>query len=273
MAGQRRQRHARLQGARPRAAGLRRGDAGRPAGPPRHRPLPLLDHRLLHLGERPAQLPQLPGGGSLALGHNGNLTNTSDLARRVAALEPRLESFGSTTDSDLVTALLASSDKSADAAAMDLLPTLQGAFSLVFMDEHTLYAARDPHGVRPLVLGRLERGWVVASETAALDIVGASFVREVEPGELLAIDEHGVRSQRFAPATPKGCLFEYVYLARPDTTIAGRSVHETRVADRPRARRRGARRRRPRHPGARVRDARPRSATRRPAASPTARAW
>jgi len=79
------------------------------------------------------------------------------------------------------------------------------------------------------VLGRLERGWVVASETAALDIVGASFIREIEPGELVAIDEHGLRTQRFAPATPKGCLFEYVYLARPDTTIAGRSVHETRV--------------------------------------------
>jgi amidophosphoribosyltransferase len=79
------------------------------------------------------------------------------------------------------------------------------------------------------VLGRLERGWVVASETAALDIVGASFIREIEPGELVAIDEHGLRSQRFAPATPKGCLFEHVYLARPDTTIAGRSVHETRV--------------------------------------------
>ncbi len=97
------------------------------------------------------------------------------------------------------------------------------------MDETTLYAARDPQGIRPLVLGRLERGWVVASETAALDIVGASFVREVEPGELLAIDEHGLRSQRFAAADPKGCLFEYVYLARPDTTIAGRGVHATRV--------------------------------------------
>jgi len=79
------------------------------------------------------------------------------------------------------------------------------------------------------VLGRLARGWVVASETAALDIVGASVVREVEPGELVAIDEHGLRSRRFAPATPKGCLFEYVYLARPDTAIAGRSVHATRV--------------------------------------------
>ena len=92
------------------------------------------------------------------------------------------------------------------------------------MDEDTLYAARDPHGVRPLVLGRLERGWVVASETAALDIVGASVVREVEPGELIAIDEHGLRSSRFAAPEPKGCLFEYVYLARPDTTIAGRNV-------------------------------------------------
>ena len=88
---------------------------------------------------------------------------------------------------------------------------------LVFMDETTLYAARDPQGIRPLVLGRLERGWVVASETAALDIVGARFVREIEPGELLAIDEHGLRTQRFAEAEPKGCLFEYVYLARPDT--------------------------------------------------------
>ena len=97
------------------------------------------------------------------------------------------------------------------------------------MDETTLYAARDPFGVRPLCLGRLDRGWVVASETAALDIVGASFVRDIEPGELLAIDADGVRSTRFAPPTPKGCVFEYVYLARPDSVIAGRSVHGTRV--------------------------------------------
>ena len=97
------------------------------------------------------------------------------------------------------------------------------------MDENTLYACRDPHGVRPLSLGRLDRGWVVASETAALDIVGASFVRDIEPGELLAIDADGVRSTRFANPTPKGCVFEYVYLARPDSTIAGRSVHGARV--------------------------------------------
>jgi amidophosphoribosyltransferase len=93
-----------------------------------------------------------------------------------------------------------------------------------------LYAARDRHGVRPLVLGKLETGWVVASESAGLDIVGAAFVREIEPGEFIAIDSHGVRSQRWAEAQPKGCLFEYVYLARPDTTIAGSGIHKTRVA-------------------------------------------
>jgi amidophosphoribosyltransferase len=110
------------------------------------------------------------------------------------------------------------------------LPTFEGAFSLVFMDETTLYAARDRHGIRPLVIGRLARGWVIASETAALDIVGASFVREVEPGEFITIDESGLRSKRWAAPIPKGCLFEYVYLARPDTSIAGREIHATRVA-------------------------------------------
>src|SRR6185503_18989492 len=119
---------------------------------------------------------------------------------------------GSTTDSDLITSLLAARpDVSLEEAALDVLPLLRGAFSLTFMDEHTLYAARDRHGVRPLVLGRLERGWVVASETAALDIVGASMVREVEPGELLAVDQNGLRTSRFAAAEPKGCVFEYVY--------------------------------------------------------------
>ena len=112
-------------------------------------------------------------------------------ARRHAAGHARR----ATTDSDLLTALLAARpDVSVEQAAMEVLPKLRGAFSLVFMDEHTLYAARDPQGVRPLVLGRLERGWVVTSETAALDIVGASFVREIEPGELVAIDEDGLRS-------------------------------------------------------------------------------
>ena len=170
-------------------------------------------------------------GGGIALGHNGNLINTGELAALAARrAAPLLGGTHATTDSDVITALLAARpDVSLETAAAEVLPLLRGAFSLVFMDEHSLYAARDAHGVRPLVLGRLARGWVVASETAALDIVGASVVREVEPGELVAIDEHGLRSSRFAPATPKGCLFEYVYLARPDTAIAGRSVHATRV--------------------------------------------
>jgi amidophosphoribosyltransferase len=168
-------------------------------------------------------------GTGLALGHNGNLVNTAELhARAVAEGVPGIS--GTTTDSDLVTGLLAARpDLSVEAAALEVLPTLRGAFSLVFMDEHTLYAARDGHGVHPLVLGRLDRGWVVASETAALDIVGASFVREIEPGELVSIDADGLRSERFAPPTPKGCLFEYAYLARPDTAIGGRNVHAARV--------------------------------------------
>ena len=111
-----------------------------------------------------------------------------------------------------------------------MLPLLKGAFSFVWMNEDTVYAARDPQGIRPLVLGRLSRGWVVASEDAALATVGASVVREVEPGELIVIDENGLRSHKFAEPAPKGCVFEYVYLARPDATIAGRNVHEARVA-------------------------------------------
>ena len=168
-----------------------------------------------------------PAGTTIALAHNGNLVNAAHLATQI---QGRRFDDGATSDTAIVTALLASRpDLSVEAAAMEVLPTLRGAFSFVFMDETTLYAARDPHGVRPLVLGRLERGWVVASETAALDIVGASVVREIEPGELIAIDEGGLRSSRFANPEPKGCVFEYVYLARPDTTISGRSVHAARV--------------------------------------------
>jgi amidophosphoribosyltransferase len=169
-------------------------------------------------------------GTGIALGHNGNLVNTAELAAARAAEFGHRNGQSATSDSDLMTQLLADRpDVSIEQAAMDVLPTLKGAFSIAFMDEHTLYAARDPQGVRPLSLGRLERGWVVTSESAALDIVGASFVREIEPGELIAIDEDGLRSRRFANPDPKGCLFEYVYLARPDTTIGGRSVHSTRV--------------------------------------------
>ena len=168
---------------------------------------------------------------SLALGHNGNLINTLELAAIAAAgAGDVMPGNGATSDTDVLTALFADPRMdSVEESALATLPLVRGAYSLVFMDERTLYAARDPQGFRPLVLGKLERGWVVASETAALDIVGAAFVREVEPGELIIIDEAGVRSRTFARPHPRGCLFEYVYLARPDTAIAGRSVHATRV--------------------------------------------
>ncbi|GAA3953639.1 amidophosphoribosyltransferase [Actinomadura viridis] len=163
--------------------------------------------------------------GGLALTHNGNLINTPELAAR---LDPGV--LTATSDTEVLAALLATHGGGPMEAAREILPATRGAYSLVFMDEGTLYAARDPEGIRPLVLGSFEDvGWVVASETAALDIVGARFVREIEPGELIAIDADGVRSERFAEPRPKGCLFEYVYLARPDTTIAGRSVQATRV--------------------------------------------
>ena len=174
--------------------------------------------------------------GHLALGHNGNLTNTGELRKRIAELHsgsgelPLNATIAATTDTEILTALLAAHpDLSLEEAAIKELPSVKGAFSLVFMDDNSLYAARDPQGIRPLVLGRLENGWVVASESAALDIVGASIVREVEPGELIVVDSQGLRTHRFAPAEPKGCLFEYVYLARPDTSIAQRSVQATRV--------------------------------------------
>ena len=145
--------------------------------------------------------------GSIALGHNGNLVNTADLARMVTELPSdedeldihaqRLEA--STNDTSLVTALLAHHpDVSLEQRALEVLPEIEGAFSFVWMNEDTLYAARDPEGIRPLVLGRLERGWVVASEDSALATVGASVVREIEPGELIVIDESGLRSHKFA---------------------------------------------------------------------------
>ena len=172
--------------------------------------------------------------GNVALGHNGNLTNSHELRRlvyeRYGEQVGGEVSRGNTTATALITALLhGDADHTLEATALEVLPRLRGAFSLVFMDENTLYGARDPHGVRPLVLGRLESGWVIASETAALDIVGATFVREVEPGELVVVNADGLRTTRFAPAQPTGCVFEYVYLARPDTTIAGRVVHESRL--------------------------------------------
>lgn len=166
------------------------------------------------------------GRGGLALGHNGNLVNTGELAAEVGERGP------ATTDSDLVSTLLARRmvDASLEEAAMHVLPRLSGAFSFVMLDERTLYGARDPHGLRPLGIGRLPGGgWVLASETAALDVVGATYVREVEPGELVGIDDRGLRSMRFAEAPrPALCLFEFVYLGRADSRMYGRSLHEAR---------------------------------------------
>lgn len=172
-----------------------------------------------------------PDGTDVALGHNGNLINHVQLREKATELglvDPQQKP----SDTDVLTALLANGIGDGDdlfESARKLLPEVRGAYCLTFTDGHTLYAARDPYGIRPLSIGRLARGWVVASETSALDIVGASLVREVEPGELIAIDESGLRSTRFAETNRKACVFEYVYLARPDSVIKGRNVNEVRL--------------------------------------------
>src|SRR6476646_1247063 len=166
-----------------------------------------------------------------ALGHNGNLTNTEELSAGLGMLPGVL-----TSDSELIGELLVneygdesrSDGRDLEHALERVLPRLAGAFSLVLMDEAHLCGVRDAHGCPPLVLGKTEGGWVLASETAALDLVDAHYVRDVEPGELVAIDATGVRSIRFAEPTPKLCLFEFVYIARPDTQLYGQSVHGAR---------------------------------------------
>jgi amidophosphoribosyltransferase len=176
-------------------------------------------------------------GGGIALAHNGNLTNTAVLAESLAAEATDGDGDGAggalrpSSDTDVMAELLArEADLSLEEAIVRTMPRLEGAFSLVIMDERTLYGVRDRHGVRPLCIGKLPGGWVIASETAALDIVGATLVREVEPGEVVAIDSHGLRARRFAPPEPKLCVFEHVYLARADSTLGGQSVHQVRRA-------------------------------------------
>ena len=143
------------------------------------------------------------------------------------------------SDSDLVGELIArafpaeesSDDRDLERTLMRILPCLEGAFSFVVMDASHVIGVRDPNGFRPLCLGKLETGWVLASETPALDIVGAQFVREVEPGEMVVIDAAGVRSLRPFPPdriSPKLCLVEFVYFARPDALLYGREVHGAR---------------------------------------------
>ena len=164
------------------------------------------------------------GSRGLAIGHNGNLVNTAELAALVG------RRGRATTDSDLVASLLADRlDGGLERAALEVLPMLQGGFCFVMMDERSVFAARDPHGLRPLAIGRLPGGWCVASETCALDVVGAQYIREVEAGELVCLDDRGLRSMRFAESPrPALCLFEFAYLSRADSRLYGRSLHEAR---------------------------------------------
>jgi amidophosphoribosyltransferase len=175
------------------------------------------------------------GFAQFALGHNGNLVNTAALAEEAGMLPGTVAS-----DSDLVAELLATELRQAgprddgrdlEHALLAVLPRLHGAFSFVLVDEDHVIGVRDPSGFRPLCLGRLEAGWVLASETPALDVVGAHVVRELEPGELVVIDASGHRSVHPFPVEriePKLCLFEFVYLARPDSRLYGRNVHFAR---------------------------------------------
>jgi len=162
---------------------------------------------------------------NVALGHNGNLVNAEEL--RAAAGKP----LGSTSDSEVIAALIADDDRPLAEAVAATMARLEGAATVVGLADGKLFAFRDSFGFRPLVLGRLGEDPVVASETCALDLVGAAFEREIRPGELVIADEHGVRSIQALEPAERGalCIFEFFYLARPDTRLAGVEVHGARV--------------------------------------------
>jgi amidophosphoribosyltransferase len=164
---------------------------------------------------------------TIALGHNGNLTNAAELRDELAADG---HSLATTADTEVIAALIASNPAPLADAIAETMCKLDGAFSVVALSEGKLVAFRDPRGMRPLCLGRLDGDWVVASETCALDLVGAEFEREVRPGELLVIDE-GVETRQVMPLDGDGalCIFELFYLARPDSRLSGVEVHGARV--------------------------------------------
>lgn len=165
--------------------------------------------------------------GGFAIAHNGNLTNAVALRRE---LVQRGCLFQSTTDTEVIIHLIATSsfDTVVD-RTVAALQLVEGAYSLVALHNDTLIGVRDPYGVRPLVLGRFEEAWILASETCALDIIGAEYVRDIEPGEMVLIDEDGVQSMHPFPKRPhKLCIFEYIYFARPDSTMDGRNVYDSR---------------------------------------------
>jgi amidophosphoribosyltransferase len=170
----------------------------------------------------------------VAIAHNGNLVNTVELARSLdlSGGDPtaRGTALQASTDTDLVASHIAIAEQPDTwDAALEVLPRLQGAFSFTLMDESRVFGARDPWGFRPLCIGRLPAGgWVLASETCALDLLGASFMRDVAPGELVELSGTGIRSDRFRDAPSAACLFEHVYFARPDSNLMGANVYTSR---------------------------------------------
>ena len=165
---------------------------------------------------------------TVTLGHNGNLTNAEELRSELAADGVRLST---TSDTEVIAALIANDPAPLEEAVAGAMRRLEGAFTTVALAESTLIGFRDPHGFRPLSLGRIDGDAVLASETCALDLVGAELEREIAPGELVLISEDGVRSVEAVPQAGAGalCLFEFIYLARPDTRLAGIEVHSARV--------------------------------------------
>jgi amidophosphoribosyltransferase len=168
------------------------------------------------------------GHGQIAIGHNGNLVNASELK---AELVRRGSIFQTSTDTEVILHLYARSRAAtSDEAIVEAISSVQGAFSLVLMTRDRLIAVRDPHGFRPLALGRLGDAVIVCSETCALDLIGATYVRDVEPGEVVIVSASGVKSFKpFPPAPSAHCIFEHVYFARPDSYVFGESVNEVRT--------------------------------------------
>ncbi|MEW6255933.1 MAG: amidophosphoribosyltransferase [Pseudomonadota bacterium] len=166
-------------------------------------------------------------GGGFAVGHNGNLTNGITLRRQLVREGAIMQS---TTDTEAILHLVARSRKPRFMDRFtDALRALEGAYSLVALTNKKLIGARDPLGIRPLVLGRLDEAYILASETCALDIIGATYVRDIENGEVIVIDEDGLQSYKpFPPVQPRPCIFEYIYFARPDSMVGGRSVYQVR---------------------------------------------
>ncbi len=165
--------------------------------------------------------------GQVALAHNGNLVNASAIRRE---LESRGDIFQTTSDTEVILHFFARSKQTGIPESLaDALDRVEGAYSLVALFKDSIYGIRDPRGFRPLSLGRLNGSWVLASETCAFDLINATYVRDVEPGEMVILDSRGVTSLRFSPpARPAQCVFEHVYFSRPDSVVFGRSVQESR---------------------------------------------